>query len=169
MPRTVAHDTELARLSFTAVAAAFESLGKVVAFVDAGFKIVNASPAMRGLVNAPDVEGRPIGEFFDIHPLMDPLQMGKRSSARCAFIAHSENTALITAAPLADGAVEPDARYVFSLELRDEDSRGEAAPEEAERIRHALEENRWRRTATARSLGISRATLWRRMRDFGLL
>jgi transcriptional regulator with PAS, ATPase and Fis domain len=40
---------------------------------------------------------------------------------------------------------------------------------EAERLRAALETHRWRREDTARALGISRATLWRRMRDYGLL
>ena len=40
---------------------------------------------------------------------------------------------------------------------------------EAQRLRAALETHRWRREETARSLGMSRATLWRRMREFNLL
>jgi len=35
-------------------------------------------------------------------------------------------------------------------------------------IREALEQNRWRRKAAARALGISRTTLWRKMREAGL-
>ena len=35
-------------------------------------------------------------------------------------------------------------------------------------LRRALEAHRWRRVDAARALGISRATLWRRMREAGL-
>jgi transcriptional regulator of acetoin/glycerol metabolism len=35
-------------------------------------------------------------------------------------------------------------------------------------IRRALEAHRWRRAEAAHALGISRATLWRRMREAGL-
>ena len=41
-------------------------------------------------------------------------------------------------------------------------------PEEAE-LRQALEANRWNASRTARALGISRTTLWRRMRRLSLL
>ena len=44
-----------------------------------------------------------------------------------------------------------------------------AAHPEAEReLRVALEQNRWNRVATARALGVSRSTLWRRMRTASL-
>jgi transcriptional regulator with GAF, ATPase, and Fis domain len=44
-----------------------------------------------------------------------------------------------------------------------------AAQPEAEReLRVALEQNRWNRVATARALGVSRSTLWRRMRTASL-
>ena len=43
-----------------------------------------------------------------------------------------------------------------------------SAPNGNNEIREALEQNRWRRKAAARALGISRTTLWRKMRDAGL-
>jgi DNA-binding NtrC family response regulator len=39
---------------------------------------------------------------------------------------------------------------------------------EADRILRALEANHWRRQATARALGMSRSTLWRKMREYGI-
>ena len=43
-----------------------------------------------------------------------------------------------------------------------------AGPEDRERLRRVLEDHRWNRGAAARTLGISRTTLWRRLRDAGL-
>ena len=42
------------------------------------------------------------------------------------------------------------------------------AGEEAEELRRVLDRHRWRRADAARALGISRTTLWRRMREAGL-
>ncbi|MFN7951721.1 MAG: sigma 54-interacting transcriptional regulator [bacterium] len=72
-----------------------------------------------------------------------------------------------------DGA-EPVARSI-ARGSADAASRGKAVGSEAidggvdaERLRAALEANHWRRAAAARALGLSRTTLWRRMRELGL-
>ena len=44
-----------------------------------------------------------------------------------------------------------------------------AAPPEAEKLRALLQEHGWHRQRTAESLGISRSTLWRRMKEYGLI
>ncbi|MGD8894470.1 MAG: sigma-54 dependent transcriptional regulator [Acidobacteriota bacterium] len=43
-----------------------------------------------------------------------------------------------------------------------------ATPEEIEHLRQVLESHRWNRGAAAKALGISRSTLWRRLREAGL-
>jgi transcriptional regulator of acetoin/glycerol metabolism len=45
---------------------------------------------------------------------------------------------------------------------------GEAGDDEAQQIISALETHRWRRHDVARQLGMSRTTLWRKMRLMGL-
>jgi DNA-binding NtrC family response regulator len=42
-------------------------------------------------------------------------------------------------------------------------------PEDIEKLRRVMEEHRWNRGAAARALGISRTTLWRRLREAGLI
>ena len=41
-------------------------------------------------------------------------------------------------------------------------------PDEERRIREALEAARWNRAAAAKRLGVSRVTLWKKMRALGL-
>ena len=60
---------------------------------------------------------------------------------------------------------------VEGVEVTGTPQAGDSAPlvdDEKGRILAALEANRWRRAAAAESLGISRATLWRKMREYGL-
>jgi DNA-binding NtrC family response regulator len=47
--------------------------------------------------------------------------------------------------------------------------RDRAAPDERATLQAALERHRWSRSETARALGLSRSTLWRRMRALGLI
>jgi DNA-binding NtrC family response regulator len=44
-----------------------------------------------------------------------------------------------------------------------------ATPEEVEHLRQVLESHRWNRASAAKALGISRTTLWRRLREAGLI
>ncbi len=50
----------------------------------------------------------------------------------------------------------------------DRPATGSLAVEEAERIRRALEKHKGNRLATARELGISRTTLWRKIKKYGI-
>jgi transcriptional regulator of acetoin/glycerol metabolism len=160
MPTTVSD-------AFLAVSATLESLGKVVALLDEGFRIVDASPALRGLLGTPEVEGRALGDFVDATSLIDCMRAGRRCDRQCQT--RSGRMLRVTGAVLPDGSFVPEARYVISIDLEDGLADTDSASGEAEKILRALETNRWRRSAAARALGISRATLWRRMRDFGML
>ncbi len=157
------------RTPFNAMSAAFESLGLAVVLLDRELRIVEASPASRGLLGTPDLAGHNIKEFVEMNGISERLSSGGRASGVCRLQSNGTKPSLnVNAAPLPDGGFEEPVRYVMAIELRDTTSR-QVAVEEAERIRRALEDHRWRRTAAARALGISRATLWRRMREHGLL
>jgi len=72
-----------------------------------------------------------------------------------------------------DGHITGAVEVVHAL---DESSEREKRPEppdpvtasEVARIRRALEASRYRRSEAARRLGMSRTTLWRKMREYGL-
>jgi PAS domain S-box-containing protein len=63
------------------------------------------------------------------------------------------------------GATEASGRQTASSDV---DRPGTCDPRDAGRLLAALERHRWNRTATARSLGIGRNTLWRWIRRSGL-
>ena len=150
----------IANDSFLAVSSTLESLGKVVAFLDDQLRIVEASPALYGLLGTPELEGRFLGDLIEAEPVIEAMRGGRRGDRQCAT--RSGHMLHVTGAKLTDRAFETDARYVVCIDVETESG-------EAERILRALEANRWRRSTAARALGISRATLWRRMRDFGML
>ena len=78
---------------------------------------------------------------------------------------HAERAKLIRQAEA--GHSRPSHRAILSAELRPEvvDSR----TAEAEKLMGLLQANGWNRQRTADALGISRSTLWRRMKEFGLI
>ena len=150
----------LANDSFLAVSSTLESLGKMVAFLNDELRVVEASPALYGLFGTPELEGRLLGDLLDAELLIGDMKAGRRADRQCAT--RSGQMLHVTGARLTDRLFETDARYVVCVDVETESG-------DAERIARALEANRWRRSAAARALGISRATLWRRMRDFGML
>jgi DNA-binding NtrC family response regulator len=66
--------------------------------------------------------------------------------------------------------LQQEGALASSVDLPTVDPEGELRPSRAEVqvLKQALEAHRWRRVEAARALGISRATLWRRMREAGL-
>lgn len=154
---------------FATVSAAFESLGQVVAFLDSSYQVLFASPALRGLIGATEIEGRPISDFIEFEAASESLKKGERCELLCDVKARPGHAVQVCAAAFSDATFDARAAYVLCMELFDGESGSESASAEAEKIIRALEANRWRRSAAARALGISRATLWRRMRDLHIL
>jgi len=77
---------------------------------------------------------------------------------------HPPQRVALSIAPLPEA---PDAAYEIWLSSAGEEA-GESGPTEREQLRAALDTHCWRRDETARALGISRTTLWRRMRELGV-
>lgn len=170
MTATLVHEPVAARSTFTAISAAFEALGEAVALVDDDLRLVDVSPSLRGIFGTPDVAGRLITDFVFAADLSEALRSGRPRVTRCELMtSNPPRVILVKSGRIADGAGASRMNYVVAIDIdsASHDSAGTAA--EAQEILRALEANRWRRTAAARSLGISRATLWRRMREYGML
>jgi PAS domain S-box-containing protein len=98
-----------------------------------------------------DDGGRIAGAIEVVRPLGDGSESDTTETAR---------TTVEGPEPLGDAvAVEPGCEVTPAVE---------AAREEIEAIRAALLETRYRRVEAARLLGMSRTTLWRKMREYGL-
>lgn len=152
--------------SFVAISSIFESLGNGVALLDSDLRIMEGSPAIRGIVGMPDIEGRAFADLFEAPEMIECLRSGRR----CEGDIRVRGGAVVRGrgAVLTDRAFAPAARYVISIDVDDGLSAGTRTGD-AERIIRALDAHRWRRSAAARALGISRATLWRRMREYGII
>jgi transcriptional regulator of acetoin/glycerol metabolism len=140
-----------------AASALFDSIGEVLLCVDGEFRIQFAPDDLR------DIFGAPVAAVLG-HEVETLLRQGRRAETRALFRT-PRATRGVTAilAPYVSRREGDSTKYVIVLRSLDE-------PDSARsRIVAALEANRWRRDAAARALGISRATLWRKMRDLGLL
>ncbi len=78
---------------------------------------------------------------------------------------HAERVELIREAEA--GHSRPSHRAILQAEIRPDDPSGRTA--EAEKLLGLLQSNGWNRQRTADALGISRSTLWRRMKEYGLI
>jgi transcriptional regulator of acetoin/glycerol metabolism len=145
------------RAVLDAASALFDSLGEVLLCVDGDFRLQFAPDDLR------DIVGAPVAAILG-HEVDALLRQGRRAETR-ALLRTPRATRGVTAslAPFVSRREGDTTKYVIVLRSLEE-------PDSARsRIVAALEANRWRRDAAARALGISRATLWRKMRDLGLL
>ena len=97
-----------------------------------------------------DEQGRITGAIEVVRPLRDA-----REDHRLAHTTDEADEAMVRPAV----TVEPGCELTPAAA---------AASAEIEAIRQALTETRYRRTEAARLLGMSRTTLWRKMREYGL-
>jgi transcriptional regulator of acetoin/glycerol metabolism len=101
-------------------------------------------------------------------PLHAALARGERRKdleATLQLAGHPPRRVSLTIAPLPEA---PDIGYAIWLSPAGEEEPGEDGQNGRDQLRAALDAHCWRRHDTARALGISRTTLWRRMRELGL-
>jgi PAS domain-containing protein len=161
--------------ALSALSSAFGSLGRIIVCLDRDFRIVYASEALQDLIGGAAsgwTPGIPIGELLDADlfaeggTIREALVAGERREGWRAFLRGHDGPRLISlsAAPLR-GTTPFQGTVAYLVVLRPADP----AAGEADQIRAALESARWRRDVAAASLHMSRTTLWRKMREYGLL
>ena len=144
------------RAALNASSALFSSLGETLICVDAERRISWAPDSLR------DIIGRSAADVFGSET--DALlRLGEFAQVRTQLRNSTLQPVVLTLAPFTERRLFAEIAYVLTVKA------DETSSSESERIRAALETHRWRRDAAARSLGISRATLWRKMRGYGLL
>ncbi len=154
---TITYETDR-RAVLEAAGALFDSMGEVLLCVDGEMRIVYAPDDLH------EVVGAPLSSVLGVE--VDGLtRLGHRAETRAVLhTARGDRGVVVRIAPhVRHRDLLVDVKYVLVLHPLDEPD------SERARIVAALEASRWRRDAAARSLGISRATLWRKMREYGLL
>jgi PAS domain S-box-containing protein len=158
-----------------------EALGKAFIALDEELVIVYASPSISAFIGQPanEVVGRTpadvFGEKLDDSPdsVVETLRREEIVDERpIELIVEGQPTPVtISAAPIGDVQNLPaHIRYVllFAESRRAQEAQTavqDVALSEANQIRLALQRAHWRREIAAKSLGMSRSTLWRKMRE----
>jgi hypothetical protein len=159
----------------------FQSLGRALICLGPDFRVVHSSAELDRMTGE-QVLGRPIEEilgpelFGPEGPLRKALAQGERREGWDASLQLGTGAPLrvsVTVAPitreLRDSCDLP-VSYIVVLHATDEgDGSDQPANSERDRVRAALEAHQWRREEAARALGMSRTTLWRKMREHSLL
>ncbi len=145
----------------TAIEAAsvlFASVGEVLFCAAADGRLIYAPDAYR------ELRGRTVFEALGV--AVDLAMKGEHRETLHTMVqtVRGPRPGTITIAPFESEDEIGIAGIRYVLAFKPEEISGEA-----DRIRLALEAHRWRREEAARALGISRATLWRKMREYGLL
>lgn len=149
--------------------------------VDADRKVVELSPAMERLTGfaADEVVGR---SCLNLHRCEECLQgcgvfdNGIVENRRLELYRADGSTVVVRKSGRvffdADGDISGALEVMWPLEPETDAASREnlssAEEGEVDRIRRALSQARYRRTEAARLLGMSRTTLWRKMREYGL-
>lgn len=188
-PGTVAPATT----GLQAVTSVFESLGHVLILLDRDFRIVHHCSLLSSTVGGSEpllgsrIETLLGAELFGSYgAVRKQLELGERRSSIPTTLQHHEGAVspvVMSAAPLSEAGrawLGTDAVYVVVLKSADAAPathpggeeprvaiRGEAATRDA--LRAVLDEYHWQRAKAAQALGISRTTLWRKMREAGLI
>lgn len=153
--------------------------------VDAHRNVVELSPAMERLTGfaANEVIGRSClrvhrceeclrgcGVFENLHVADQRLELYRADGSTVSV--RKSGRVLIDEAGDVAGAIEVVRRLDADGPTGVSDAVADPALQSEERevaeIRHALQRARYRRTDAAHALGMSRTTLWRKMREYGL-
>jgi transcriptional regulator of acetoin/glycerol metabolism len=169
-----------------AVSGIFQSLGRAPICLDPELRVVHASEGLDQL-SAPGSAEAVVG--LRAERILGTDLLGEEGSLRRALhvASHRRDRAFVAVckgqtihpqdlpeevregrAPVVPGAVSSGATTQAPSLEAPAASESASPSDERERLRTALDAHRWNRAETARALGVSRTTLWRRMRELGL-
>jgi hypothetical protein len=193
MDETPAGARDEANASIAWTGTVLASFGRGLICLDAGFRVLHASPfaeqQIGSVVQPGSLAEAALGEhlFGRDGLLRRALGSGEhraRWTGRLAAGDGSAATLTVSAAALSDGGQETGVAYAVLIGPPGEDDRwnvqipvdfdpaelhvrGRSA--DRDELRAVLDHYHWQRAEAARALGISRTTLWRKMREVGLI